>query len=311
MFAVGSLYTIGQLVQNPTASRLVTTGKYDDLALAGIGEFRFAYAVALLLPWLLVSAVWARRTLLRLVLLLFFAVLALLVYYASFGIAVGLAIAGCLAAGFTRLSRRMPVVLGFAVFVACIAFFLVGGDILASYSRSTNNETLARKADELANVIRRTTTADMDIFKRLDLYHESWATFLNNPLLGAGARYESADALMHGITEHSAWLDTLARFGLFGGLPILILTLTLSNFAYRQWRGTHLGPFVLTMTALVAICGLVNPLLGLAEIGVVIFLVGPAIPRSFGLDLPETANRTAYTGRKNGGCPPRHSGSTL
>jgi len=299
-FLAGSIMSIGVLRANPMAARLVTTGEYSDLALTGVCEFRFAYGVAFILPCLLAAVISSRKSLLYRLLggATLFCFL-YLTYLASFGIAVGITIVGlAVALVLVIRSRDLRTVALMGVFV--VVMLVLSGtasNLLFAASRSIPNETIARKLNEVAALTAQTVRSDMDILSRQRLYQRSLETFLDEPVIGAGPYFDPAQARQLGISGHSEWLDLLARLGLVGASMIIISTLALARRSCKQWKGAYYGAVSNLAFALVLAYGLVNPFLGMTEIGVVIFLAWHALPYVFGVTRPDPPVRQPLPGQ--------------
>lgn len=280
-YLAGAITSVQVLLDNPMASRLVSTGDYEVLALTGVGEYRFAYAVALLLPCLLSVLLYFKSNLLiRALLSLLVVFLAYFLYLASFVISLGIVIAGIPAVVYFSIRNRDARIF-LVLFIFVVGVLISSGVLSRAFffiAQNADNETISSKAVEIATLNSGSTQSDMDIFKRWDLYSNSIETFMKYPLLGVGPLFEYESARRYGIGCHSEWLDTLARLGLIGSIPLLACLISLFRYGSRIWRDTTYGKLLTFMSMLFILFGFFNPLLGIAEIGVVVFLVWPALP---------------------------------
>jgi hypothetical protein len=293
-FLGGTIKSIEVLLVNPMAARQVTTGwvEFRDLAVSGVGEYRFTYGVALLLPLLVAISVGTGRTLRQRVLSLGCScVFACYLYLASFGMSIGIMIAGTLAALSCSIrSRGLRLIASLLAISAGVLFVSgVGADLMLSVSTSIDNKTLSRKAGELASLLVGAVKGGSEVSARRFLYQTSIDTFLEHPITGAGAYYSAGGdnrALNHGIGGHSELFDTLARFGLVGAGIFLSIIFPLAFRAASEWKGTTYGSAASAMWLVLVLYCFFNPVSGFTEIGVVVFLLWPALPHAFAPGLP-------------------------
>lgn len=286
-FVAGAVMSITVLLINPMAARLVTTGAYEDLATTGVGEFRFTYAIALLLPCLVMILAskqtprWVRIAVLVISLCFLY-----YQYLASFAMAIIVCMIGIALSGIFLIRRRNIRNWVFTLAGVCVLLFLMGftSEFFNTISERLDNETLARKAHELSMIGKDTSIdASMDLSKRWDQYAMSLNTFAEHPLIGVGPYMNYEQARIFGISMHSEWLDMLARFGLCGALPFLYLFISLLRKANHPLRHTPYGKLITAQILILLALGLMNPILGISEIGVVIFLLWYSLPLVCGL----------------------------
>lgn len=288
-FLGGAITSIGILIDNPMAARLVSTSLVDtagyaDLAKSGVGDYRFTYGVALLLPFLVAIAADSGRTPRhRVSSLACSCVLAYYLYLATFAMSICIMVAGTLLALFHHI--RHPH-LRFVASIATIitgSLFLAGfgADLMSLASRSVDNKVLSIKADQMASLL--SGTLRQTGFDRATLYGTSIDTFLEHPVTGVGAYYGvvgSDIAMDHGIGSHSELFDTLARFGLVGAGIYLSILLPLTFRAVSEWKGTAYGAVASSMWILFILLVCFNAASGQTEIGVTVFLLWPALPHT-------------------------------
>jgi len=284
-FLCGTITSIQVLLVNPMAARQASTGlvQFRDLAASGVGEYRFTYGAALLLPMLVAISVGAGRTLRQRVLSLACScVFAYFLYLASFGISIGIMIVGTICALIHHIrSRDLRLIASLsAIFAGFLFVSGLGADLMLSVSRSIGSEMLSRKAIDLAAVL----SGNVEEFGRGTLYQTSIDTFVKHPITGVGAYYSTVrddSAMGHGIGSHSDLFDTLARFGLVGTGIFLSIMFPLAFRAASEWKGTAYGSAASTMWILLFLFCCLDPVSRQTEIGVVVFLLWPALPHAF------------------------------
>jgi O-Antigen ligase len=289
-FLGGTIASIQILLVNPMAARLASTGsiQYRDLATSGVvGDYRFTYAIALLSPLLVAISLDAGRTLRQRVTSLACACLfAYYLYLASFGISIGIMIVGTLGALIHHIrSRDLKLIASLSAIFAGLLFVSgFGAGLMLSVSRSIENRMLSIKAVQLAALL----SGNVEESGRGDMYRTSINTFLEYPITGVGAYYTvdyskvyDDTALNHGIGSHSDVFDTLARFGLVGTAIFLSIMFPLAFRAASEWKGTPYGGAASAMWILLFVFCCLDPVSRQTEIGVVVFLLWPALPHAF------------------------------
>ena len=290
-FITGTIMSIQVLWINPLAARLVSTNltsltEYRELGHSGVGDFRFVYGVALLLPLLVAIGAGAGRTLpLRLAFLACACFFAYFLYLATFAMSIYIMIVGSLIAVFLHIRRlKLKFAALILVVVAGALFFVFGADLMMFVSRNVKSDVLSIKARELASVLPGAPAGGSIAADRSALYGISVQTFLDSPIAGAGAYYSINGfdiGSEHGITGHSEVFDTLARYGLVGAGIFFSILFPLTFRAASEWKGTAYGKAALGIWMLLLLMCLSNPVSGQTEIGVSVFLLWPALPKVF------------------------------
>ncbi|MCX6624334.1 MAG: hypothetical protein NTY38_25385 [Acidobacteria bacterium] len=162
-FLGGSFQSIGVLLVNPMAARQASTGmvQFRQLATSGVGSYPFAYGVALLLPFFVAISVGAGRTLrLRVASLACACVFAYYSYLATFALALCIMIAGTLLALLHRIRQRPMRFVAFGAIILAGSIYLAGfgAELMSSVSRSSDNQMLSIKTNELASLFSGTLT---------------------------------------------------------------------------------------------------------------------------------------------------------
>jgi O-Antigen ligase len=290
-FIIGAVMSIKVLWINPLAARLVSTNltiltEYWRLGHSGVGDFRFVYGVALLLPLLVAIGAGTGRILpLRSPIWACACLFAYFLYLATFAMSIYIMIVGSLVAVFLHIRRiKLKFAATFLIVVAGVLFLVFGADLMMFVSRNVKSDVLSIKARALASVLPGGPAGGSIASDRSSLYGISVRTFLENPITGTGAYYSVTGfdvGLEHGITGHSEIFDTLARYGLVGAGIFLSILFPLAFRAASEWEGTAYGRSALGMWMLFLLMCFSNPVSGQTEIGVTVFLLWPALPKVF------------------------------
>lgn len=169
------------------------------------------------------------------------------------------------------------------VVLLVMLFFLYKEDIGAYILRKTSysDDIFGIRMREIGvflsqNQSMQTGAADMT--NRLERIMSSWEIFLQNPLFGVTYKY-GADSLMlayFNIGGHGEFMDILARFGLLGGIPYLLI-FVFSLLKERRMQKNKIG-FGYLMTF--AVLFFFNPFIYFQSM-TVIFFVLPAVTKLF------------------------------
>ncbi|MGC1460912.1 MAG: O-antigen ligase family protein [Terracidiphilus sp.] len=307
-FIVGAVMSIKVLWINPLAARLVSTNltiltEYWRLGHSGVGDFRFVYGVALLLPLLVaIGAGTGRILFLRPPIWACVCVFAYFLYLATFAMSIYIMIVGSLVAVFLHIRRiKLKFAASLLLVAAGVLFLVFGADLMMIVSKNVKSDVLSIKARALASVLPGGPAGGSIASDRSSLYGISVRTFLENPVTGAGAYYSVTGfdiGLEHGIAGHSEVFDTLARYGLVGAGIFLSILFPLAFRAVSEWKGTAYGKSALVMWMLFLLMCFSNPVSGQTEIGVTVFLLWPALPKVFAAKkLPDCVFRAAHCAR--------------
>jgi hypothetical protein len=291
-FLGGAVMSIRILLVNPMAARLISTNgvgiaEYRDLSHSGVGDYRFTYGVALLLPFLVAISARAGRSLrLRLASSVCACFFAYYLYLATFAMSIYIMIAGTIIVLFYHIKLRRAKLMASLVLIAAGMVFLssLGADLMSLISRNIKSPVLSTKASAIASFISGEKDAVSLAPARATLDRTSFDTFLDHPIIGVGSYYNIPGddiALEHGIGSHSELFDTLARYGLVGVIIYLFIFLPLTFRAASEWKGTAYANTALAMWILLLLMYSSNVVSGLSEIGVTVLLLWPALPNAF------------------------------
>jgi len=290
-YVAGAVMSIRILWINPLAARLVSTNltiltEYWRLGHSGVGDFRFTYGVALLLPLLVAIAAGSGRSRrLRVLSLACVCLFAYFLYLATFAMSIYMMIAGSLVAVFLHI-KRLPqkFIASLLALVVSILFLIFGADLMMFVAGNVRSDVLSMKARALASVLPGGPAGASIASDRSSLYRISINTFLENPIAGTGAYHAEKGfdiGLEHGIAGHSEIFDTLARYGLVGAGIFFSIMFPLAFRAASEWRGAAYGKSASFMGLMFLLMCFANPVSGQTEIGVTVFLLWPALPKAF------------------------------
>lgn len=284
MYSVGALQTVVGLMRYPGASRGLANAGVDvalknAYARVGIGGYGFIYAAMFLLivvvyPLLTKSKLVEKKYKIISVLALFS--LALVIFRASFTIAIVLGFLGLISVVFVKNQRTLVLFLAFsALFVFIMPQTLLAGFFVKSAEIFKNSNVVKARLLDMANNLYLGTLEEGLTGNRLSKYIESTATFLRYPLFGMYGPFGNLDATLGG---HSGWIDQLAFYGLFTGIP-LMATLYYNIKKHLQFfkNSKYLG-YMSVSSFLFIFLGLVNPTITVYNIGFIFFCVIPVIP---------------------------------
>ncbi|MDD4689390.1 MAG: O-antigen ligase family protein [Eubacteriales bacterium] len=121
------------------------------------------------------------------------------------------------------------------------------------------------------NNINNGESADFNI--RMELIKKSATTFLENPIIGVGYKYGyiSEYSAVNGVGNHSEWTDSLAKYGLIGGIPYLLIF----AFIIKNERRNNIQAISSAFIFVVVFLGFFNPFLT-AQSNIALFFIIPA-----------------------------------
>lgn len=268
MFFVTYCTSLFGLVTNPMAARTLTSSSADIelqsvYALQNIGDIGFIQSPLLLSPFLVYNVIRGKKT--KLCIILWF-LLFLLVLMASFTIALGIFLLFTL---ITILVFEKNILIKTVLFFALMGFWLLDFSWLFSVlSQVIPNDSIAEKMMFLSDS---SSWGNNDVGTRIDLYKESFFTFLSNPI-GVGP-YFFVDSM--GIGNHSAILDDLARYGWFGLAFFICLTVCYYKDVFVKWDGLLDKKILIIFISNYIMFLILNPGFRFASESVIVMLLVP------------------------------------
>ena len=258
------------LITNPMAARTLTSSSADVelqslYALQNIGDIGFIQSPLLLSPFLVYNVIQRKKTKLCIIL---WTLLFLLVLMASFTIALGVFLLFTL---ITILVFEKNLLIKTILFFALMGLWLIDFSWLFSeLSLVIPNDSIAEKMAFLSDS---SSWGNNSVGSRLDLYKESFLTFLSNPI-GVGP-YFFVDSM--GIGNHSAILDDLARYGWFGLAFFICLTMCYYKDVLAKWNGLLNKKILIIFISNYIMFLLLNPGFRFASESVIVMLLVPHI----------------------------------
>lgn len=245
-------------VQNPSAARVLASNYYAYDTITIGGGYRIAVGAAILLVGVFELMLAGRLTKTanqKLLCLLAVGVFLYLLVKTESTITLIAAVLGLVLATINRASYGKQLrrqvdfkrkVLGALVIVLCVILLLVSvngiGEMLMRTTEDNMDKLIYRRIYRIGEKMyyfgtENTVTNYVDT--RLDTIKTSWNTFLQNPLLGVGYKCGNHFQTLkdYGVGTHSTIFDTLAQFGVVGGILFFSYMLTALKITYQSIRG--------------------------------------------------------------------------
>jgi O-antigen ligase len=274
------LWSFPHMLAMPMLARLRMSNVSEYLAkasLAGIGEYSYYTALAILIPVFLGLVTSVRSRLAKLLYLTLAVGVALTVSLATFmGAVLLMAGGGALFAALSwSRSRTRKHSWGLIVLITlAVLIWQIGLSHTAQGSFVANKVALEIESIRIGGI-------QNDLTGRGQLNMLSIASFERSPLIGVGP-YTLRDnsGLYVLVGGHSSWLDQPAEYGLLGFLPVVAFLLlrilrVLRSVSSKSATNRALAHLV---TLIVYIAGgILNPVLFIFPIMVVVFMLAPSI----------------------------------
>ena len=172
----------------------------------------------------------------------------------------------------TGLSSSIVQLLIIGMVVLLVVIFLneIGEWILSI--ASNNSTTIGVRLKSLAYMLLGNDSGGLYSENRMYLPIVSLKTFLQNPLFGVAYKHGNGfyRPYLFGVANHCEWADTLANYGLVGGIPLLYIYFSNINKIYKN-RTLSFGLVISFL-----ILGMFNPF-RCVQTSVVLFFLIPAI----------------------------------
>lgn len=281
-YTIGSLQTYFGLLIYPMASRQLATGlsAFSELyGRMGIGGFGFVYSGTFLLVAIVYTFIWKRNLLslkYNILMIASMIVVFLMIFKASYATSLIIIFCGILLILLIR--NKYSLMSMFLITMMSIPFMprhVIADVLLGIANFNGGNSILKEKFTDLASIFL-ASSVDSQAGNRIDLYVSSLKVFLENPLFGIYGPFGDQNARLVG--GHSGWLDLLAYYGLFTGIPLLIAFYANYKLQYSLFKKSKFHVYITIVYFLIFVFGLINPILYVYEIGFVLFCIVPAIP---------------------------------
>lgn len=261
VISITCVTTIIGLFKYPDASRLLTSSSTDEttaffLREKNIGAYDFIYGITIcLIPFIFF---WkTSKKMAKLVLLPFLVLLIICVLISRFATAyLLLFISFLLLIIFYKKRRRIwPIVL-IALVLLILAPFLLRFFLQALYN-NTNSLLLKEKMQGILNVLDGKENIG-ETTSRFSLVIRSCKSFITNPFFGVGGYYSTS--ANNGVGQHCQFIDDFARFGILGGLPLLLFVVFSFAKINYGFRGHIINRKVVVPIILFVFLGFLNPI---------------------------------------------------
>lgn len=267
--------TLSVLSIYPDASRVLATASEEKSIYMsmGTGGYGFVFGLTFMITAIAKAIttkkhIWKKAFLIVCLIYMFF-----LIIKASYTMSIILTTLGIVLVLINK-NKKTIILCAFITLLLCI---FVNGNILSSaitnFAGLFSNDSLVQlklldTADYFAD-----SNSSIYASGRIELYETSLKSFIAYPLFG--------DLFFGNATfgGHSSWLDTLAKYGLCGGI---ILFLSFKNLFSDMVNKTKIvgiknnEKMIFIVTLMFIVFGLVDPILYLFELGIFIFLIAPS-----------------------------------
>jgi len=283
-FTIGSVQTYMGLELNPLASRILATSvsHFEEekvkLNQMGVGGFGYIYASGFLFLTLLYFVPKYRfklRKIIKGIILVSLTAISFMILKASYTTVILIILSGILLVTVVR-NKRMLVLTLVVIFVLILLIpqSSLGENILLFSKLFSGNSIVFEKLNDLGtSLLYNITTSQTN--NRINLYMQSANTFFNQPLFGIYGPFGNINSSVGG---HSGWLDLLAFYGLFTGVPLVAILYTNFKKHLRVYREDRYYGYLVVIYFLFVVLGFINPVLYVYEIGFVLFMVVPSVP---------------------------------
>ena len=230
------LIAIPVVWQDPSLVRMGSITLTAETRSLGIGSYADLTGFAIVLPFFIVASLQSKH-LARLVGIascLATVAFLLIATFAGVILLTGMAVAGSavyyLLLGGLRW-RRILLTSTAAVAMGLAAIYLFP----SVYERADIGQFYDKLANTFSSLSDIFSGETKDPTQRYSLMLDSLQVFLDNPVMGVGM--ESRGIGTAGTGGHSSWIDALANYGLFGGVPYLMFHLLVLRRLWQAWRG--------------------------------------------------------------------------
>ncbi len=277
-----ALTTTFVLFQNSNASRILTSSSTADyvsasLRRSNIGSFDLIYSLVILFP--LVVKIFFKNMHMKIKIL--FGGISLLfticILKANFTTALMLLFVGCIL-GILCMFKPKMIIFSAPLWVTGLIFIKDLFICFVNFLYSISNSIYAReKLLHIMFVLQGNGDVNT-LSSRFDLLHMSISSFLRSPIWGVGNYHHVGLGVPVG--QHTQIVDDFARFGLLGGIPILLMiTFCFSRNLYPPKRPCF-NRELLPCFILFLLLGFLNPLYK-DNIMIATFILAPALSRLF------------------------------
>ena len=238
---VTAITTIIGVIRFPEASRILatieTSDSEDNLIFNwnNIGGYEFVYTCVLLYPVLILA--YKMRKIGRVTFLALFFFLVMLVIFAEYTIALILVmITSLLYFAGKKTNAGQLLIIGIVLFALLFLFQSTVNSFLVWLSDNLGSDIISERLTSISGGVSGIESSESN---RLELYELSFNAFLKSPAFG-NMFYKGAVS-----GGHSFILDSLADYGLLGGITLVVLYRNIYRFFFKPFKREDGYGFVL------------------------------------------------------------------
>lgn len=288
MYVVGSLQTYIGLLNYPMASRELSGSivnnpemgiLYTQLGIGGFGHVYGACFVLIAALYPLIKDVNLVTKKHKIISIISIVVMLLMIVKASYAIALIIVLSGIILVLVFNQKKKFAFFMILSIlFLMMVPTTLIGESLLKVAYVFRDNQTISSKIMDVSGIF----LYDLkfgEITSRIYLYSASLVTFLKQPIFGVqGPTGVSQNIGRSVVGGHSGWLDLLALYGLFAGVPLFISLYFNFRKHLQFYKKNIYRGFIIVIYFLFFTFGVINPLFTIYEIGFAVFFIVPAIP---------------------------------
>ena len=284
MYTIGSVQTYAGLIKYPLAARILGTGEglyeaekaiFTQMGIGTFGHINSSCFLCIAMLYLFLKKRNNIRPAFKIIAMISSLIIFLMILKASFAITILIFFTGFILVLLVKNRKAFfATIFLLAILLLIIPNEIIGKFLLDIASIFGTDSVIYEKLSDLAVGFLGESMGEQTGY-RLKLYLTSLLTFLKQPLFGIngpfGNPYDS-------IGMHSGWLDFIAFFGLFSGIPLFMTIYNNFKKNLIYFKGNSFCGYIIVVQFLFLIFGLINPNLFVYEIGFVTFCIIPSIP---------------------------------
>lgn len=267
-YTVTAITTYIGLETFPDASRILATGEdhYLTYYKYNIGGFGFIYSLVVLHP--MIVCVLRRKN--KILSILFTLCAGLCIFKSAYTTATLLFLASCVVYLFPLHGDMTKAKKWIRVIVIGLVFLLfLAPELLEALAEWDLLESSSKKLKDIAEILRSGSgpSSTSSASAREEVYNKSVQAFVSSPIFG-NVPFGSVNS-----GGHSFLLDSMADWGIFGGIMVAAVYLSFRGAFKTVASGSSVYYFSVASLGLAAILGVLNPELWTMELGLAIPLM--------------------------------------
>lgn len=215
--------TLITLIDNPNAARALTSSSTNEdiiaaLTKSNVGAFDFIYGIIILFPTIILLLERNKKIKIKLVYIIISILIIVCLIKSNFTTGYVLFCVEIMLIVFPKSKSWKAKIMSIA---AIMLILILGPYIIRSYLSFLSSTTTSIYSKEKIEAILGVFNGTSEISEttgRINLMKQDLVSFFENPIFGVGAYYGVASG--QSIGQHSQLLDELARYGLFGAIPL-------------------------------------------------------------------------------------------